>query len=130
MTQIVKRHRNEPLHWGAVAVVPKALQTVIDAHRADADWFCEPEEGGWLRELDLDLACGGCAYLGERRARPGEFTIYLQPYRETLFFKQDYDEVLAFLGLNASEVQLLTGQVQWSRKKRAQNLDATPASTP
>lgn len=121
MTRFVKRDRNLPIDWGAVAVVCGDLQSVIDAHGVDTEWLNAPQEGGWLREVELELATGGVAYLDERRHYPGEFTIHLQRHRDLFFFREDYAEVLAFLGIEASCVTLLTGQVRWWKRKRPLN---------
>lgn len=125
MARVVKRNRDRPIDWGAVAVVRENLQTIIDAHAVDAQWLNEPEEGGWLREVALELDTGGLAYLDEHRLYPGEFTIHLQRHRDMFFFREDYADVLAFLNAEASNITLLTGQVRWWKKKRPASVAGT-----
>lgn len=120
MASIVTLDRDAPIAWGAVAVVHKSLQSVIDAHDARVEWALRPLEGGWLREVDLRLASGRPAYLEERQVCAGEFTIYLVSHRDIFFCKEDYDEVLQFLGLSDEAVTLLSGQVRWRKKKGGQ----------
>ena len=90
MTRVVKRDRDQPIDWGAVAVVRGNLQTIIDAHSVETEWLHKPAEGGWLREVELELETGGLAYFDEHRQCPGEFTIHLQRHRDMFFFKEDY----------------------------------------
>jgi len=118
MARIARRDRNTPLDWGSVAIVRRDLQSVIDTHAVTTDWLFEPQEGGWLREVQLELDSGGLAYLDEQRLYPGEFTVNLLRHREMFFFKEDYEEVLAFLKAEEAEVTLLTGQVRWWKKGR------------
>ena len=98
-------------------MVHRSLQTVIDDHDVETQWLNLPEEGGWLREIELELDTGGLAYLEERRKYPGEFTLHLVRHRDMFFFKQDFDEVIAFLNVTDAEVTVLTGQVRWWKKK-------------
>lgn len=117
MASIVRLDRDAPLDWGQVAIVRMPLQSVIDTHRADAEWLHRPLEGGWLREVDLQLDSGRVAYLEERRAYPDQFTIHLVCHRDLFYFKEDYDEVIQFLAVQDESVTLLTGQVRWWKKK-------------
>jgi hypothetical protein len=117
MAQVVKRNRSVPVDWGAVAEVHRSLQTVIDEHDVEAQWLNLPEEGGWLREIELELDTGGLACLEERRLYPGEFTVHLVRHRDMFYVKQDFEEVIAFLKVTGVEVTVFSGQVLWWKKK-------------
>jgi hypothetical protein len=113
MTSIVKFDRDAPIDWGPVAIVRMPLQSVIDAHHANVKWLHRALEGGWLRELDLQLESGRFAYLRESRAYPGEFTIYLVRHRSLFYRREDYEEVRQFIAAPEEALTLLTGQVRW-----------------
>lgn len=117
MASLIEFDRDALIDWGAVAIVHRSLEEVIEASGLGIDWQHRPLEGGWLREVGLLLSTGRHAYLAETRTAPGEFTLHLVRYRDQFYFREDFDEVRQFLGLADAEVVVLTGQVRWWKKK-------------
>ena len=116
MPTIVKLDRDAPFDCGPVADIAVPLQAVLEAHCAHAEWINRPDEGGWIRSLGLVLDSGRLAYLEERRAYPGEFTVYLTRHRDLFYRKADFEEVRHFLDVAEDAVKVLTGQVRWWKR--------------